>query len=146
MIAQAVADANARLTPARAFAAKGRVENLAFNRRFWMDDGTVAWNPGKKNLHIVAPAGPHDPEVGVLYFADAAEQAIACFVNYAMHPDTTGGLKISADWPGVAARRIGEVKSPAMTTLVANGTCGNLNHVNVWWPAPQTSQIGRAHV
>ena len=139
LIAEAVAKAHAQIATARAFAAKGRVENLAFNRRFWMDDGTVAWNPGKKNLHIVAPAGPHDPEVGVLYFADPAEQGIACFVNYAMHPDTTGGLKISADYQGVVARRIGEMKSPAMTTLVANGTCGNLNHVNVWWPGPQTS-------
>ena len=139
LIAQAVADAGAQLRPAGAFAAKGRVENLAFNRRFWMDDGTVAWNPGKKNLHIVAPAGPHDPEIGVLYFAEADEKAIGCFVNYAMHPDTTGGLKISADYQGVVARRLGEMKSPAMTTLVANGTCGNLNHVNVWWPGPQTS-------
>ena len=139
LIAEAVAQADAQLAPAHAFAAKGRVENLAFNRRFWMDDGTVEWNPGKKNTHILAPAGPHDPEVGVLYFAGAAEQGIACFVNYAMHPDTTGGLKISADYQGVVARRIGEMKSPAMTTLVANGTCGNLNHVNVWWPAPQTS-------
>ena len=140
LIAQAVADANARLTPARAFAAKGRVENLAFNRRFWMDDGTVSWNPGKQSTsRILAPAGPHDPEIGVLYFADAAEKAIGCFVNYAMHPDTTGGMKISADYQGVVARRLGEMKSPAMTTLVANGACGNLNHVNVWWPAPQTS-------
>ena len=140
MIAQAVAEANARFTPARAFATKGHVENLAFNRRFWMDDGTVSWNPGKKSTeHILAPAGPHDPEIGVLYFSDAAEKAIGCFVNYAMHPDTTGGLKISADYQGVVARRLGEMKSPAMTTLVANGTCGNLNHVNVWWPEPQTS-------
>ena len=108
LIAEAVANANTQLAPAHAFAAKGRVENLAFNRRYWMDDGTVAWNPGKKNAHIVAPAGPHDPEVGVLYFAGAAEQGIACFVNYAMHPDTTGGLKISADYPGVAARRLGD--------------------------------------
>ena len=140
LIAEAVAGANARLTPARAFAAKGRVENLAFNRRFWMDDGTVSWNPGKKSTgHILAPAGPHDPEIGMLYFADATENAVGCFVNYAMHPDTTGGLQISADYQGVVARRLGEMKSPAMLTLVANGTCGNLNHVNVWWPEPQTS-------
>ena len=139
LIADAVVKAQAQLVPARAFATKGHVENLAFNRRFWMDDGTVSWNPGKKSTgRILAPAGPHDPEIGILYFADAAEKAIGCFVNYAMHPDTTGGLKISADYQGVVARRLGEMKSPAMTTLVANGTCGNLNHVNVWWPEPQT--------
>ena len=132
LIARAVADASARLAPARAFAAKGRVENLAFNRRVWMDDGTVAWNPAKLDPRIVAPAGPHDPEVGVLYFSDAAKD-IACFVNYAMHPDTTGGLKISADYQGVVSRRLAEMKSPTMVTLVANGTCGNLNHRNVWW-------------
>jgi hypothetical protein len=49
------------------------------------------------------PVGPNDPEVGVLYVekADAKSpvQSIATYINFAMHPDTTGGTKFSADWP-----------------------------------------------
>ena len=59
--------ANERLQPARLSAAKGRCEDLAFNRRYFMRDGTVGWNPGKLNPNIVMPAGPTDPEVGILY-------------------------------------------------------------------------------
>ena len=48
-IAEAVRRAEARLTPARVFAACGREDSIAFNRRFHMKDGTVGWNPGKLN-------------------------------------------------------------------------------------------------
>ncbi len=139
LIAGAVADAKARLAPARATVVRTAVENLAFNRRFWMDDGTVGWNPPKFSPHIVAPAGPHDPEVGVLYLAtpEKAPRPIATYVNYAMHPDTTGGSKISADYPGALSRSLALLRGPEMVTLFANGCCGNLNHRNVWWADPQ---------
>lgn len=139
LIAKSVAEAARQLVAARALAVTTRVENLAFNRRFWMQDGTVAWNPPKLSAQIVAPAGPHDPEVGVLHFTTVEKEprALAAFVNYAMHPDTTGGTRISADFPGVLARRLADVNSERMLTVFANGACGNLNHRNVWWVDPQ---------
>ena len=139
LIAQSVADANARLVPANALAASTKIENLAFNRRFWMADGTVGWNPPKLSPNIIAPAGPHDPEVGMLVLETAEKQPrpISALVNYAMHPDTTGGVRISADFPGVLARRLAEFKGSDMVTLFANGCSGNLNHRNVWWADPQ---------
>jgi len=141
MIARAVSEAHAKLAPARALAAKTRVENLAFNRRFWMADGTVGWNPPKLSPQIVAPAGPHDPEIGFLHFTtiEKTPKPLAAYVNYAMHPDTTGGRKISADYPGALARALALAKGPEMVTLFANGCCGNLNHRNVWWADPQSS-------
>jgi hypothetical protein len=104
-----------------------------------MEDGTVGWNPSKLSPKIIAPAGPHDPEVGTL-FLETTEQnprAVAAVVNYAMHPDTTGGMKISADYPGVLARRLAEAKAKDLITVFANGACGNLNHRNVWWADSQ---------
>ena len=59
------------------------------------------------------------------------------YVNYAMHPDTTGGLKCWPDYPGVLARRLAEYKGAEMLTIFANGTCGDLNHFNVQWAEPQ---------
>lgn len=138
-IAQAVADARARLAPVRAAYARQREENLAFNRRFWMTDGTVGWNPGKLNPNIIRPAGPIDPDVDVVYFETPAGKPVLTYVNFAMHLDTTGGLSISADYPATLARRLADYKGPEMLTIFANGTCGNLNHFNVRWAAPQTS-------
>ena len=135
LIAKSVTDAVAQLVPAKMEAAKGTVENLAYNRRFWMEDGTVSWNPAKLDPRILAPAGPHDPEVGVLAFTSSEKlpRSVATFVNYAMHPDTTGGQQVSADFPGVLAAQLSAMRGAQMLTIFANGACGNLNHRNVWW-------------
>ena len=68
LIAQSVRDANARLAPARISAASGRVEGLAFNRRFHMRDGSVGWNPGKLNPQHRPAGRTHRPGIarGVL--------------------------------------------------------------------------------
>jgi len=140
LIVEAVRLAAERMEPARASAAVVLEPNLSFNRRFHMRDGSVGWNPGKLNTNIVRVAGPIDPEVGVVYFETSGRsptKPLATYVNFAMHPDTVGGAKFSADYPGALARRLAEYKGPDMLTLFANGACGNINHVNVNWAEPQ---------
>ena len=139
LIARAVADANSKLAPARASTAVGHEDGLSFNRRFWFQDGTLAWNPPKLDPRIARPAGPTDPDVGVLYLETAAKSSepLACYVNFAMHPDVVGGTKISADYPGALARRLADYKGANMVALFANGCCGNLNHRNIAWSDSQ---------
>lgn len=141
LIADAVAQANEQRQPVRVSVAKGHEAQLAYNRRFWMRDGSVGWNPGKLNANIVRPAGPVDPEVGVFYAETSAAKPapVFTFVNYAMHPDTTGGTRISADYPGALARALALYKGPDMLTVFANGTCGNINHTDVHWSGAQGS-------
>jgi neutral ceramidase len=141
-IAESVRLANQRLQPAQLKAARGSCEGLAFNRRYFMRDGTVGWNPGKLNPNIVMSAGPIDPEVGILYIekpdASGPMQSLATYVNFAMHPDTTGGSKLSADWPGALGRVLGAYHGTNHLTLVANGTCGNINHLDFSWKWPNS--------
>jgi len=139
LIARAVADANARLAPARAAAAIGHENSVSFNRRYWMKDGTVGWMPAKLNPNVVRPAGPIDPDVGVCYFESAAKNAgpLAAYVNFAMHPTVVGGSKFSADYPGCLAKRLVEYKGANLMALVANGCCGNLNQRDPNWADPQ---------
>lgn len=141
LIAESVRRAAEQLAPVRASAAAVLEPNLGFNRRYHMRDGSVGWNPGKLNTNIVRAAGPIDPEVGVIYFETPSGKSpakpVAIYVNFAMHPDTVGGANFSADYPGALARRLAEYKGPDMITLFANGTCGNINHVNVNWAEPQ---------
>ncbi len=140
-IADAVAAANSNRQPSRISVAKELETRIAHNRRFWMRDGSVGWNSGKLNPNIVRAAGPIDPEVGVFYAESSTTKPapLLTFVNYALHPDTTGGTKISADYPGALARALALYKGPDMLTLFANGTCGNINHLDVQWGGPQTS-------
>lgn len=136
-VAEAVAKADAARKPAKVSFATGREDNLTFNRRFHMTDGTVGWNPGKKNPKIVRPAGPTDPAVPVVYVETADGKPLAVYVNFAMHLDTVGGLHYSADYPGALAAALAAVKGDGLVTLFATGTCGDLNHINVESAAPQ---------
>lgn len=151
-IAESVKLACERLQPAKLSVARGRCEDLAFNRRYYMKDGSVAWNPGKLNPNIVRPAGPTDPEVGIMYAerpgTSGPLQSIATYVNFAMHPDTTGGSKLSADWPGALSRVLATYHGSNHLTVLANGTCGNLNHFDVnWsWVASGTNEPNRIGV
>jgi hypothetical protein len=137
LIAKGVSEANSKLAPARAAAAVGKEDGLSFNRRFFMKDNTVSWNPRKLDPDVVKPAGPIDPDVGVLYFEAARAKPVATYVNFAMHPDTVGGEAVSADYPGVLGRLLAEYKGAGMVTLFANGCCGNLNHRAVGWADAQ---------
>jgi hypothetical protein len=150
LIAESVRLAAERLEPARAAAAVVLEPNLSFNRRYHMRDGSVGWNPGRLNTNIVQPAGPIDPEVRVLYLdaprGNEPPRPLATYVNFAMHPDTVGGTRFSADYPAALARRLAEYKGPDMITLFANGTCGNINHVNVNWADPQKGPLEAARL
>ena len=96
-IAQAVKQASNNLVPARLSAAVGHEDSISFNRRFFMTDHTVGWNPGKLNPKIIKPAGPIDPAVAVVYVESDSGTPISTYVNFANHLDTVGGLEFSAD-------------------------------------------------
>lgn len=130
-IAAAVKKADQARVPAKLFRGVGAEHGLAFNRRFHMTDGTVGWNPGKLNPKIVRPAGPTDPSVPVLWIETADGRPLACYVNFAMHLDTVGGMYYSADYPGVLAKALADAKGDGLVTLFAAGTCGDINHINV---------------
>jgi neutral ceramidase len=136
-IARAVQQAEAALTPAQAWAARGREDAIAFNRRYHMADGSVGWNPGVLNPRIVKPAGPIDPDVPVVYFETMNHKPIAFYVNYAVHLDNIGGVQISADLPCTLARLLADVKGPDLVTVYTTGTCGDVNHINVNWSERQ---------
>ncbi|HUS05425.1 MAG TPA: neutral/alkaline non-lysosomal ceramidase N-terminal domain-containing protein [Bryobacteraceae bacterium] len=130
-IASSVEQAVARLESARISRGAGQEDSLGFNRRFFMKDGTVGWNPGKLNPNIVRPAGPVDPTVSVVYCESLAGAPLATYVNYAVHLDTTGGLEFSADYPYTLASTLEKIKGSGMLTLFTIGAAGNVNHINV---------------
>ncbi len=147
-IAEAVRKADAKLAPARALAGVGKELRLSFNRRYFMKEGPVGWNPGKLNPNVDRPAGPVDPDVPVVYFetADKAAAPIATHVSFAMHPDTRHGEMISADYPGQLTNILAKVRGPDMVTLFATGACGDINHVNVNFRGAQISAKETARI
>ena len=138
LICESIIMANTNLKSARLSFGRGNEETISFNRRFFMTDGTVGWNPGKLNPMIIKPAGPIDPDVAVLYAESVEGKPLLTYVNFALHLDIAGGLEISADMPYTLAKILGEVRSREMLTMFTQGCCGNINHINVKTSAEQS--------
>jgi neutral ceramidase len=96
-LVEAVLDADSRRADARCGAGVGIEDKVAFNRRFRMKNGFSWTHPGKGNPDIVEPAGPIDPQVGVIGAWSPDGKLLGCVVNYACHA-TTSPDGISANW------------------------------------------------
>ena len=130
-IAQAVEAADKDLRPIEASMTTGRCEGIAFNRRFHMQSGKVAWNAGKLNPLIVRPAGPVDEDLPMLLFTNAKGDRQAALLNYSIHLDTVGGTEFSADIPGHVSRMLADAIAPDFFTLYLTACCGDVNHIDV---------------
>jgi neutral ceramidase len=102
---------------------------ISFCRRFVMKDGLVKTWANYRNEDTVREANPVDPEVAVLLLSDEA-RARAAIVNFALHLDTLGGTKWSADFPHDMGLVLRSRLGPDLLPIFANGCCGDINHVD----------------
>jgi hypothetical protein len=139
---------------------RGRAPGLASNRRWWLEDGTVATNPPRKHPSLVRPEGPVDDDVNTVALL-AADGTVRClFVSVSNHVDTIGGKLISADWPGIMEEELGKgidgrrtpprPGSAAPLVIPFIGAAGNINHIDFGRILDQSSyaearRIGKAY-
>jgi hypothetical protein len=135
---KAVAQALADMAPAELEAGSVVDNPYAFNRRYWMENGTVVTNPGKLNPKVVKAEGPVDAEIGMLSVKREGK-LIGLVANICNHTDTTGGDKVSADWPGHMERAIQAHVASDIPVLPLIVPAGNINHFDITWDDPQTS-------
>lgn len=131
-IADAVGIACSRLAPARIAYGSADVEGVCFNRRFRMRDGTVVFNPGVGNPDIIEPAGPTDPEVTALLVEDTSGTPLALWACLSTHyVGTDHECALSADYYGVFAEVIRRGLGDQCVGILANGTSGNINTIDI---------------
>ncbi|MDH7570449.1 MAG: hypothetical protein QHJ73_12785, partial [Armatimonadota bacterium] len=132
-IADAVRLAWDRREAAEAGWGRGEESRVVFNRRYRMKDGTVQTNPGIGNPEVVAPAGPVDPEVGVLGLRRPTGGFIGLLANYALHyvgiPEDR--YAISADYFGFFSRMVRGMLGQDFVAALSNGASGDINNVDV---------------
>jgi hypothetical protein len=127
-----VAAARSNLRPAQLQAGIAKQEGLSFNRRYWMKNGKVVFNPGQLNPDIVRPAGPIDPDIGILLARHPnAPQPFAGLTVFAVHSDTVGGTEYSADYEYFLEQTLRRAFGQDYISVFGLGTCGDLNHINV---------------
>ncbi|MEM2885307.1 MAG: hypothetical protein QXF24_04375 [Thermoproteota archaeon] len=128
-IGSAVALADKRKVEARCAVGVGKEQSVSFNRRFKMKDGRQATHPGKGNPDILGPAGPIDPDVGVLSAWGLDGKFLGCVVNFACHC-TTGPPGTSADWPYYLDKTVRGAMGGNPTVVFLNGACGDVTQVD----------------
>jgi neutral ceramidase len=131
-LVKVITQANAATKPVRLNAGVLEQQGLSFNRRFYMKDGSVRFNPGVLNPNIVRAAGPIDPDVGIVFFREANNNSdVSAIVNFALHLDTVGGTKYAADYPFYLEQSLREKYGDEFVLLFGTGTCGDINHIDV---------------
>ena len=128
-IATAVILADQRKQEAKLAVGRGQEATVAFNRRFKMRDGTQMTHPGKGNPDILEPAGPVDPEVGVLSAWALDGEFLGAVVNFTCHGTVFSG-GTSADWPYFMRTLITEAVNPKALVVFLNGACGDVTQVD----------------
>lgn len=149
-ISSAVIQATKSMSETGVACMSGYEDKVSFNRRYLMKDGTVKTNPDIGAPDIVKPAGPIDPEVGVLAFGEGFSKISGVIVNFALHLDNIGGNYISADFPGVMKKTIKTILGEPAGFIYTSGAMGNINHRDVTRDKAKTyeyfehaSRIGR---
>ncbi|MFN3486269.1 MAG: hypothetical protein ACK44W_12415, partial [Planctomycetota bacterium] len=133
-VAKAVEDAWAALRPCEVGVGLGKEETISFNRRFFMKDGREITHPGKPGTphhsKIVRPAGPIDPDVGVLAVRTPEGEVAGVVVNFACHATAVGGDLFSADFIGPLRKHLKAAYGEGCQVVFLNGASGDITQVD----------------
>lgn len=143
-IVEAVARAAGAMAEAWISLGNGREDKVAFNRRFRMKNGLTYTHPGRGHPDIVGPAGPIDPDVGVLGAWDGNGRLLGCLVNYACHC-TTNPEGFSANWVCYLEQTIRGAMGPQAKVVFFPGASGDITQVDNLSPhvEPSAEQSAR---
>ncbi len=131
-IAQAIIDAHKQLQAVEVTVGAAQQEvPIAFNRRFVMKDGSVQTWKSLNDPQVVRAAGPIDPQVSVLAVKSLDDQAklLGLLSNFALHLDTVGGMRWSADYPYYVEQSVRKSTGQSgLVSIFGTGCCGDINH------------------
>jgi hypothetical protein len=129
-IVEAVVGADAVRADAKLAVGYGHEDQVSFNRRFRMKNGLTYTHPGAGNPEILGPAGPIDPQVGVVGVWDLKGGLLGCVVNFACHATANPG-GISANWIGAMEQTLRRATGdPALPVVFLQGACGDITQVD----------------
>jgi hypothetical protein len=94
-----------------------------------MKNGLTYTHPGQGNPDTVKPAGPTDPEVGVIGAWSKDGKFLGCVVNFACHATTSPG-GISANYIYYLEQAIRGVMGPDAIVVFLPGTSGDVTQVD----------------
>ncbi len=109
---------------------KGKIENMIFNRRIRMKDGSVKTHAGKGNPDSVGYAGPVDDELGVVgVWKKGSDELLGFALNFSCHAciNLEGA---TADFCGVAIDTVRGVYGKDTGAVYINGASGDVTQID----------------
>jgi hypothetical protein len=82
----------------------------------------------------------------VLLATDGSGKPFGSLTNFALHLDTVGGTEYSADYPVYLEQTLREKFGQDFISVFGNGTCGDINHIDVAKEQPQKGQEMARHL
>jgi hypothetical protein len=137
-LVEAVVAAHQDRIPVRAVVGKGIEDKVAFNRRFKMKDGRSVTHPGQLNPDVLEPAGPVDPEVGVIGVWNKDRKLLGCIVTFACHATTNPG-GISANYIYYLEKAVQGFFGKEAVVVFLPGASGDITQVDNRNPYQQRS-------
>lgn len=128
-LVDAIVAADKDRKPLRCGIGSGHEDKAAYNRRFRMKNGQTWTHPRYGHPDILGPAGPIDPQVGVIGAFDDAGRLVGCVVNYACHATTSPG-GASANWIHWLEKTIRGYYGPQVVVVFLQGASGDITQVN----------------
>jgi len=133
-IAKAAIDAWNNLHESEIGVGTGYEPNRTRTRRFLMRDGRVITHPGKpgtpNNKDIVEPAGPIDPDVGVLAVRGADGKISGVVVNFACHSTIVNGSAYHPDYVHFMRKTLQARYGDHVQVAYLLGPCGDITQVD----------------
>jgi hypothetical protein len=140
-----IAKAQASAKPVTIQADIAKEYDLSFNRRFYMKAGSqhlkrgiVRMSPPQDRADVVKPAGPIDPDIGILFFRDKENnKPIASMTNFACHTTALGGREFSADYPYYLEQSLQQSFGEGFVSMFSAGCSGDIDshHAKVYRPS-----------
>ena len=130
-IVEAIVQADAAAQPAIIeTGTASQKEPVSFNRRAVTRDGSVKTWMAADHPDFIRTAGPIDPQIALISIRNESGTPLGILSNFALHLDTVGGMKWSADYPFFIERTLRQATGSPLISLFGNGCCGDINHVN----------------
>jgi neutral ceramidase len=157
-VIQAITNAQTNLKNVKLKSAIGQQFNVSFNRRYYMKDGSVVFNPMFLNPDIVRPAGPIDATIGIVMFYDVvSNKPVSGLINFPLHLDIVkeyGAVyqqngpgsrnSVSADYPYWIETDLRKDFGNSFNSVFLTGCCGNINHWDFSKPGPQSGHATKS--
>jgi hypothetical protein len=125
-ILQCALEALAKVEPVEIFSGCGHMEQMGWNRRAMLEDGSSAMYANSGTPGFIGMEGPRDPALPVLFCRNGQQKITGILLSFATHPNSIESATVySADVPGEVRKNLKSTFGQDVGVVYVTGAAGN---------------------